>query len=484
MVGDEVVLTAADDRHDDPTLVLRASTAAATRRSPAGPLDARPSGQGHRPGSTGGSAGRTARSPEFVALLRQGHRAIDVFEALDQRGLLVELLPEWDPVRSRPQRNAYHRYTVDRHLWEAAANAAALTDRVSRPDLLVLGALFHDLGKGYPGDHTAAGMELMAGIGPRLGLPPDDVATLVRLIATPPPPAGDRLCDGTSPIRPRSGSWRTPSATRRPSSLLHTLTEADATATGPSAWGSWKAQLVAELVDEDPAAARAAGSKSASPMMMATARRSACPTKPRSPRWPPGDSTSASRATVTCACRVVCDDVPGAFARVAGVLTLRGLDVLSAWAHSAELGGPAMAASEFVVMSPPGGVDQRPSPVTCEGRWPGSWPSRPAWPSGRGRTAADGRCRRRRPVRRVVTFHDDASTTATVIEVRAPNTIGVLHRITRALADLGLDIRHATVQSLGEDVVDTFYVLGRNGRLVTDEFHRAEIRRAVLFAVS
>ena len=66
--------------------------------------------------------------------------------------------------------------------WEAAANAAALADRVDRPDLLVLAALFHDLGKGYPGDHTDAGVELMATIGPRLGLSPDDVATVVRVI--------------------------------------------------------------------------------------------------------------------------------------------------------------------------------------------------------------------------------------------------------------------------------------------------------------
>ena len=83
-----------------------------------------------------------------------------------------------------------------------------------------------------------------------------------------------------------------------------------------------------------------------------------------------------------------------------------------------------------------------------------------------------------------MTFHDDESHTATVIEVRAPNRVGVLHRITRALAEVGLDIRHATVQTLGEDVVDTFYVQGRNGRRIEDAFHRSEIERAVLHAVS
>ena len=83
-----------------------------------------------------------------------------------------------------------------------------------------------------------------------------------------------------------------------------------------------------------------------------------------------------------------------------------------------------------------------------------------------------------------MSFHDDESHTSTVIEVRAPNRIGVLHRIARALAEVGLDIRHATVQTLGEDVVDTFYVRTRSGGRVTDPFHRAEIERAVLHAVS
>ena len=178
---------------------------------------------------------------------------------------------------------------------------------------------------------------------------------------------------------------------------------------------------------------------------------------------------------------VVCDDVPGAFARVAGVLSLRGLDVLHrAGRTPPSCGGPAMAAPRSSGAEPAGRRStERPSPTTCGGRWRASWRSRPGWPSG------PSTYRRRRPVQAApagppsVIFHDDASSTATVIEVRAPNRIGVLHRITRALADLGLDIRHATVQTIGEDVVDTFYVLGRSGRLVTDGFHRAEIGRAV-----
>ena len=57
----------------------------------------------------------------FVELLGLGRPAIDKIESLDQHGLLVRLIPEWAAVRNKPQRNAYHTYTVDRHLLEAVA---------------------------------------------------------------------------------------------------------------------------------------------------------------------------------------------------------------------------------------------------------------------------------------------------------------------------------------------------------------------------
>jgi [protein-PII] uridylyltransferase len=82
-----------------------------------------------------------------------------------------------------------------------------------------------------------------------------------------------------------------------------------------------------------------------------------------------------------------------------------------------------------------------------------------------------------------VVFHDGASSDATVVEVSCQSKIGILHRITKALAEVGLDIRHATVQTVGIEVVDTFYVRDWSGRLITDRGHRAEIERAILHAI-
>ena len=118
----------------------------------------------------------------FVALLGQGRGAVDKFETLDQHGLVGRLIPEWSAVRNKPQRNAYHTFTVDRHLLEAAALAAELTDTVERPDLLLVGALLHDIGKGFPGDHTEIGIEVVDRVATRMGFPPDDVEVLVDLV--------------------------------------------------------------------------------------------------------------------------------------------------------------------------------------------------------------------------------------------------------------------------------------------------------------
>ena len=178
---------------------------------------------------------------------------------------------------------------------------------------------------------------------------------------------------------------------------------------------------------------------------------------------------------------VVSPDRAGSFSRVAGVLSMHGLDVISAQAHSDEHG---MAASQFRVVIDD--ADMKWSSVKSDlGRALANQLAIEA------RIADRATAYRRRkqtqarpPGPPKVVFDDEASSNATVIVVRAPTRIGVLHRITKALSELGLDIRHATVQSIGMEVVDTFYVRSASGGLVTDPFHRKEIERALLFAVS
>jgi len=83
----------------------------------------------------------------------------------------------------------------------------------------------------------------------------------------------------------------------------------------------------------------------------------------------------------------------------------------------------------------------------------------------------------------VVRLVDDASRTATVVEVRAPDTLGVLHRLTGALDACGVDVRTAHVSTLGSDVVDAFYVVGPHGAPLADPALRSGVEQAVLAAL-
>ena len=63
---------------------------------------------------------------------------------------------------------------------------------------------------------------------------------------------------------------------------------------------------------------------------------------------------------------------------------------------------------------------------------------------------------------------NNASAAATVVEVRAEDVVGQLHRITQALVDCHLDVTSAKVSTFGSAVVDAFYVRGPDGDKVTD----------------
>ncbi|MEU4577322.1 ACT domain-containing protein, partial [Nonomuraea sp. NPDC023979] len=82
-----------------------------------------------------------------------------------------------------------------------------------------------------------------------------------------------------------------------------------------------------------------------------------------------------------------------------------------------------------------------------------------------------------------VTLVDDASATATVVEVRAHDKPGLLWRIGRAFGACGLDVRAARVETLGAEAVDVFYVVDRAGRPLSDEAQRNQVRDAVLAAL-
>ena len=398
----------------------------------------------------------------LVALLGAGPAAVPVIEALDQTDLFVRLLPEWERVRCKPQRNAVHRFTVDRHLVEAAVEAAALTRRVSRPDLLLLGAFLHDIGKGWPGDHTDAGVAVVPVISARMGLSAADTAVLVALVRHHlllPDTATRRDLDDPATVQ----SVVDAVGDRSTLDLLHALTEADALATGPAAWGEWKAGLVTDLVRRT--AAVLAGEPAPTPDVLDDRQRALADAG--------GLAVDVAGDTVT----VVAPDRPGLLWRWAGVLALHRLSIRAANATSVG----ATAVTVFDVTPRFG--------------------SAPDWDKVRAdvRRAYDDalplaahlaeRDRAYAPATAVavpprVLWIDDASAHSSVIEVRAHDAVGLLYRLTRALTDSGLDVRSARVSTLGAEVVDAFYVVDGDGARIDDEARRRELEQVLVNACS
>ena len=175
----------------------------------------------------------------LIALLGAGHAAIGVWEALDEEGLVTALIPDWERVRNRPQRNPLHTFTVDRHLVETAAYAAALTRDVARPDLLLVACLLHDLGKGWPGDHSVSGEVVARDVAHRVGFPDADaelVARAARHHLLLPMVATRRDLDDPVTVEQVARTL----GGRPLLELLHALAAADGMATGPAAWNDWK----------------------------------------------------------------------------------------------------------------------------------------------------------------------------------------------------------------------------------------------------
>ncbi len=107
-----------------------------------------------------------------------------VWEGLDQVGLISSWLPEWSAVRSRPQRSPIHRHTVDRHLLETVVEAGRLMRTVARPDLLLIAALLHDIGKvSGAEDHSEVGAAIAQTVLERMGYEEHDIRIVVAAVA-------------------------------------------------------------------------------------------------------------------------------------------------------------------------------------------------------------------------------------------------------------------------------------------------------------
>ena len=456
----EVVLALEAHPERDPVLLLRAAAAAAQAGLPLAPHTVTRLSDECPPMPTPWPP--EARDA-LVSLLGAGRPTLRVWEALDQVDVWGQLIPEWEVLRSAPQRNAIHTFTVDRHLVETAVQASALTRRVRRPDLLLVGALLHDVGKARGGDHTDIGIELVSEIAPRIGFDQADTAVLVDLVRHHlllPDVATRRDLDDPATVAAVSELVPDPDTL----DLLGALTQADSLATGPAVWSEWKARLVDSLV------ARARAMSAGDVVVEA-------PTFTDSEReWARGDGVDLHLAADGPATRITIatPDRPGLLATTAGVLALHRLGVRSA---QTETVGDRVIAVWSVQPTfgdvPP--VERLREDV---------------------RRALDGSldvgaalARRDRDVRRdnaaapAVAIIPGASSRATVLEVRAHDAPGLLHHVAGAITAAGADITAALVSTLGSEVVDVFYLRSSSGQPLAAPVADS-VREAVLHALS
>jgi [protein-PII] uridylyltransferase len=466
--GDEVALAAGADCVRDAGLLLRVAAASAKARLPIsfGTLRtlAESAPELHHPWPEDAL-------DSLIDLLSAGPGLIDVVEALDQNGLWSRLFPEWGAVRDLPSRSPIHSWTVDRHLLATCVAAAELRTEVSRPDLLVLSAFLHDIGKGRNSDHSILGEEIARQVVLRMGLSSQDaelVAQSVRHHLLLPHTAtrrdiGDpatisRVVDtvGNSPIQLE---------------LLSALSQADSVATGPGVWSAWKASLVHELVAR-------------------------CQTVMRGRRPELPDRVDARQAelvklAVSSGHGELVLSAQGKLSRIvvaaplgvelltptAGVLAMNSLDV-----HSAEISQNSEGTVGIFLASPRFGSP----PNVALLREQFSRATSTDWNLSAALTAKEAAyplVGTEFPDPRISWFDSEASgDTTAVFEVRATDRMGLLYRIADALRDCSASVGWAKVNTLGGTVIDSFSVTAPPGRL--DASWKSVVEKAVLRAAS
>ena len=451
----------------------------------------------------------------FYELLGAPDGGAASLEILDRVGVLSRFLPEWADVRCRPQRDPYHRSTVDAHLLGALRGMSELLQGVGADDdpvlaqattlvrdrrALALGALLHDIGKNGEGGHVPVGERVAAAILDRIGA---DAATreLVAFLV-----ARHLLLSDTATRRDLTDEnliLDVAAAVGTPDRLaaLYLLAKADAEATGPAAWTPWRRTLIHELVAKVQHVLErgAMGAEIAEELAGRVERvRALLEREPpddvdtflgRAPRayllaiepervarhyptiHPPVGALDVRAVHLeggragTYELLVVARDRAGLLSWIAGSLALAGLSILTAQVFTT---GDGVAIDRFEV----------------EGAWEPEVSDR-RWREFRGmlRRAIDGSIslerrveekRRWYPAPAVpspvsVDVDDAASDFATVIEVGAPDRIGLLYDITRTFADLGVDVHLATVATYDGRVVDSFYVRDDLGRKLASD---------------
>ena len=197
----------------------------------------------------------------FLELLRRKRRVYSQLERMNRYGILAALIPAFAHITGRMQFDLFHVYTVDQHILfvirnlrriangkypELFANAIEIFERIERPEVLYLSALFHDIAKGRGGDHSELGADDANSFMNGTDVPEEDRDLVCWLVEN------HLLMSMTAQRRDISdpavvAEFARAVGTMRRLEHLFVLTVADIAATRPKLWNSWKDSLLREL---------------------------------------------------------------------------------------------------------------------------------------------------------------------------------------------------------------------------------------------
>ncbi len=418
--------------------------------------------------------------------------------AMHETGVLTAIFPELEQMECLVVRDFYHRYTVDEHtlvtlqeLWglraaeeERMRNFGDLFAEVKEPGLLVFALLFHDSGKGTPGEgHVTASARLASGAMARIQMPPHDREMVLFLI--------NRHLELSSAMQSRDladpqtiRDVAHQVATVEHLKALTLLTYADISAVFPGCMTPWRAEqlfrlylkvyaeltreLQTERIDESVSAGspeRAAFLQGFPMRYLRThsdeeiAEHVALEAKSRAR----GMAVDIRRLDSAWQLTLIAQDRPGLFASVAGTLSCFGMNILKAEAFSNR---KSLVLDTFTFADTGRTLDLNPSEIdrlraTVEKVLAGKVDVRellrnrpkPALPSRKARIPAR------------VNFDSEASATATLIEIVAEDRPGLLYDVATAITANGGNIEVVLIDTQAHKAIDVFYVTAGGGKL-------------------
>lgn len=466
----------------------------------------------------------------FLSLLKRTARLANLLRRLHQLRALEKLVPGMAHARCLLQFNEYHKYTVDEHSLRAVQCVTSFMQddgplgrayrQIPDKSILHLAVLIHDMGKGFPEDHSEVGRRLALETAAHLGLPEEDAETLAFLVHK------HLLMAHTAfrhNLNDESVIVRFAREVGRLDRLrmLYVLTCADLAAVGPGVLNPWKLDLLTQLYrrtrqrlasdseafgdhDESVIRKRAAIADCVGELdawwrrqldtlpvayLMQNSAERIAEELGRIHQLPAHQARAwaayvPARKAIEYTVAAQSELTPGTFHRLTGALSSKGHQILSAEIHTL---GEGMVLDRFFVhdMDFQGRPPESRLEEVCQAltdsleRAESTIPVfRRVWKS---RTHAAPDELKNQPAR--VEFDNSTSDRYTILSVFAYDRLGLLYAITRTLFDAGLSVQFAKIATHLDQVVDVFYVTDRNGGQLTDPARLEQLREDLFVAI-